>query len=124
MHQRFPTSIRIEYRVQIPESPEVSWIGYGVLKNVSFSGVYFQSSDTPPIEQGQIRNFTIMSADSHSNFSNTAYISSKGRVVRIEPPKQGLMILESHLSSFRDRFLATLVITSEYISLPRLSGFA
>ncbi len=88
-HQRFYTSIPIQYRVQIPETPEVSWRGHGVLKNVSFSGVYFHSSDTPPLEPGHVRDFTIMSAERPLHFSEIAYICAKSRVVRLEPPQTG-----------------------------------
>jgi hypothetical protein len=86
-HQRFYTSIPIKYLVRIPESPEVCWIGHGVLKNVSFGGVYFRSNDTPPLEQGHIRDFTITSTEELSDFSKITCIRAKGRVVRIEPPQ-------------------------------------
>ncbi len=88
-HQRFYTSIPIQYHVRLPETPEVSWSGHGVLKNVSFSGVYFHSSDTPALEQGQIRDFTIMSAERPFHFSKIAFIRSKSRVVRLDPPQPG-----------------------------------
>ena len=58
-HRRFDTSIPIKFRIRLPESPEVSWLSSGVLKNISFSGVYFVSHDTLPLEPGQIRNLTI-----------------------------------------------------------------
>jgi hypothetical protein len=64
-------------------------MGYGVLKNVSFSGVYFSSANTPPLEQGHIRDFTITSAEKDLDFSKIAYIRAKGRVVRVEAPQTG-----------------------------------
>lgn len=88
-HRRFYTSIPIKYHVQLPESPEISWINSGVLKNISYGGVYFRSNDTPPLEPGQIRDFTIKSTEGHLNLPETTFIIAKGRVVRLDPPQAG-----------------------------------
>jgi hypothetical protein len=86
---RFYASIPIRYRVQIPGTPGVCWIGCGVLKNVSHSGVYFISTDTPPLEQDQIRDFTIVPDKGDPKFSKIANIRARSRVVRIDPQQTG-----------------------------------
>jgi len=92
-HQRFDTSIPIRYRVQIPGTPGVCWIGCGVLKNVSHSGVYFISTDTPPLEQDQVRDFIIVSDKRDHVFSKIANIRATSRVVRIDTQQTGTLDL-------------------------------
>jgi hypothetical protein len=88
-HRRFDTSIPIKFRIRLPESPEVSWLNSGVLKNISFSGVYFVSHDPPPLEAGQIRDFTITPSGESPGFSRPPLINGTARVVRIDPPRSG-----------------------------------
>jgi hypothetical protein len=88
-HQRSYVGIPMTYQVQVPESPEISWIGSGVVRNVSYTGLYFRSSDTPPLEEGHIRNFTFTSTKEHPTFPETDLIIAKGRVVRIDAPEPG-----------------------------------
>jgi hypothetical protein len=88
-HRRFDTSIPIKFRIRLPESPEVSWLNSGVLKNISGGGVYFMSNDTLPLEPGQIRDLTITPSGENLGFSNAPLINGTTRVVRIDPPKSG-----------------------------------
>jgi hypothetical protein len=88
-HRRFETSIPIKFRIRLPESPEVSWLSSGVLKNISFSGVYFVSHDNLPLEPGQIRNFTITPSGENFGFSMAPLINGTTRVVRIDPQRSG-----------------------------------
>jgi hypothetical protein len=88
-HRRFETSIPIKFRIRLPESPEVSWSNSGVLKNISFSGVYFVSHDTFPLEPGQIRDLTITRTGESPGFSSAPLINGAARVVRIDPPRSG-----------------------------------
>ena len=88
-HRRFDTSIPIKFRIRLPESPEVSWLNSGVLQNISFSGVYFVSHDTPPLEPGQIRDITITASGESPGFSSGPLIKGTTRVVRIDPPRLG-----------------------------------
>ena len=85
-HRRFYTSIPIEFRIRLPEAPEVSWLNSGVLKNISFSGIYFVSNDTPPLEPGQIRYFTITPS---GQALRAPLINGTSRVVRIDLPPSG-----------------------------------
>jgi hypothetical protein len=88
-HRRFDTSIPIKFRIRLPESPEVSWLNSGVLKNISFSGVYFVTHDTLPLEPGQIRDVTITPSGESPGFSSGPLIHATTRVVRIDPPRSG-----------------------------------
>jgi len=88
-HNRICTSIPVKIHVKIPESPEVSWTNFGVLKNLSYGGTYFISNDPPPLEQGQIREFTITPTEEHPNFPGVTFINGTSRVVRIDFPKTG-----------------------------------
>ena len=87
--KRFFVGIPMTYQVQVPESPEISWMGSGVVENVSLIGLYFRSNDTPRLEEGQIRDFTFTSTKEHPDYPETDFIIAKGRVVRIEPPEPG-----------------------------------
>jgi hypothetical protein len=88
-HNRICSSIPVKIHVKIPESREVSWTDFGVLTNLSYEGAYFISNNTPPLEQGQIREFTITSTEAHPNFPGVTFINGTGRVVRIDPAKTG-----------------------------------
>ena len=88
-HNRICTSIPVKIHVKIPESPEVSWTNFGFLKNLSYEGAYFISNDPPPLEQGQIREFTITPTEEHPNFRGATFINGTSRVVRIDSPKIG-----------------------------------
>ena len=88
-HRRFETSIPIKFRIRLPESPEVSWSNSGFLKNISYSGVYFVSHDTLPLEPGQIRDLTITPSGERPGLSSGSLINGMTRVVRIDPPRSG-----------------------------------
>jgi len=88
-HKRIGTSIPVKIHVKIPESPEVSWTNFGVLKNLGYGGAYFISNHPPPLEQGQFREFTITPTEEHPNFWGVIFINGTSRVVRIDSPKTG-----------------------------------
>ena len=88
-HRRVYISIPIKFRIQLPESPEVSCVNSGVLKNISGGGFYFVSNDTPPLEPGQVRNFTITPADERLGFPGATFVDATSRVVRIDSPSSG-----------------------------------
>jgi hypothetical protein len=88
-HNRICTSIPVKIHVNIPESPEVSWTSLGVLKNLSYGGAYCIFNDTPPLEPGQIREFTITPTEEHPNFPGVTFMNGMSRVVRIDSPKTG-----------------------------------
>ena len=88
-HNRICTSIPVKIHVKIPESPEDSWINFGILKNLSYMGAYLISNDTPPLKQGQIREFTITPSEEHPNFPGVTFINGTSRVIRIDSPETG-----------------------------------
>jgi hypothetical protein len=88
-HNRICTSIPVKIHVKIPGSPEVSWTNFGVLENLSYVGAYFTFNDTPPLEQGQIRDFTITPTEEHPDIPGANFINGTSRVVRIDSPKAG-----------------------------------
>ena len=88
-NRRLNIAIPIKFRIQIPESPEISWVNSGVLKNISGGGFYFVSNDTPPLEPGQVRNFTITPADERLGFPGATFVDATSRVVRIDSPSSG-----------------------------------
>lgn len=88
-HNRTRTSIPVKIHVKIPESPEVSWTNFGVLTDLSYGGAYFISQDTPPLEPGQIREFTFTPTGEPPNFPGITFINGISRVVRIDHPQTG-----------------------------------
>jgi hypothetical protein len=88
-HSRICASIPVKINVRLPETPGGSWTTFGVLENISYEGVYFRSNDKLPLEQGQIRDFTITPIEEHPDFPGINFFDGKGRVVRIDPPKTG-----------------------------------
>jgi hypothetical protein len=88
-HNRICTSIPVKIQIKIPESSEVSWTNFGILKNLGYEGAYFISNDPPPLKQGQIREFAITPAEEHPNSQGVAFINGTSRVVRIESTKTG-----------------------------------
>jgi len=73
-HNRICTSIPVKIHVKVPESPEVYWTSFGVLKNLSYVGAYFISNDPPPLKQGQIREVTFTLAEEHPNSQGVTLI--------------------------------------------------
>jgi hypothetical protein len=86
-HRRIYLSIPIKFRMQLPENQEIFWVNYGNLENIGPGGVHFVSNDTPPLEPGQVRNFTITPADERLGFPGTTFIEASCRVVRIDSPR-------------------------------------
>jgi len=88
-HNRICTSIPVKIHGKIPESPEVFWTDFGVLKNLSYGGAYCMFNDIPLLEQGQILDFTITPTEGHLDFPGANFINGTRRVVRIDSPKAG-----------------------------------
>ena len=84
-HPRLYAPAPLSYQVSEPESEE-SWQGEGILKNISFGGVYFTCETTLPLEGGQIRNFVIVTAAPREHLSQASRLTARGIVVRVERP--------------------------------------
>ena len=89
IHNRICASIPVKIHVQRTESPKDSWNTFGVLENISYEGAYFITKDKPPLEQGQIKDFTITPAEENRGFPGITLIDGTGRVVRIDVPQTG-----------------------------------
>jgi hypothetical protein len=88
-HKRISTSIPVKIQVELPDC-QPPWIHQGVLKNISYEGVYFRSRETPPLEQGQIRDFSFTATEEQPLFPGTTFIAGTCRVVRLDsPPTDG-----------------------------------
>jgi hypothetical protein len=111
-NNRIWTSIPVKIHVKIPESPKVSWTNFGVLKNLSYAGAYFICNDTPPLKQGQIREFTITPIEEHPNFPGVNFINGTSRVVRIDSPKTGDQDIGVALEFVSAKFLAFVIKSS------------
>ncbi|MGA9755538.1 MAG: PilZ domain-containing protein [Desulfobaccales bacterium] len=88
-HKRIFASIPVKIHVQRTESPKDSWSTLGVLKDISYEGAYFSTKAKPPLEQGQIKGFTITPAEENPNLPGITLIDGTGRVVRIDIPQTG-----------------------------------
>ena len=88
-HRRLCLSFPIKFRMQLPENQEISYVNSGNLENISPGGVYFVSNDTPPLEPGQVRDFTITPADERLGFPGATFIDAMSRVVRIDSLSSG-----------------------------------
>jgi hypothetical protein len=111
-HNRICTSIPIKIHVKIPKFPEIFWINLGVLENLSYGGAYFISHNTPPLEQDQIREFTITPIEEHPNFPGVTFINGTSRVVRIDFPKTGEHGIGVALEFISAKFLDFLIKSS------------
>lgn len=88
-HNRICTAIPVEIQFKKPESPEVPWTTFGVLKNLSNEGAYFICHDPPSLEPGQTREVTITPIEEHPNFPGGTFIHGKSRVVRLDSLETG-----------------------------------
>ncbi len=84
-HERLSALIPLSYQVSKLESEE-SWQGEGLLKDISFGGVYFTCETPMPLERGQIRNFVIVTAAPREHLSQASRLTARGIVVRVERP--------------------------------------
>lgn len=84
-HARLSAPIPLSYQVSKLESEE-TWQGEGLLKDISFGGVYFTCETPLPLERGQIRNFVIVTAAPREHLSQASRLTARGMVVRVERP--------------------------------------
>jgi hypothetical protein len=112
-HERVYVGMPIRYQVKVAESPENPWICLGILENVSHGGLYFRTIDTPPLEEGQIRDFTFTATEEHPNYPETDFIIASGRVVRIDPPEPAQQDIGVALEFFWVKFPADFKIACD-----------
>jgi c-di-GMP-binding flagellar brake protein YcgR len=88
-HKRIYISVPVRIQVKLPESSQVFWDNRGVLENFSYGGIYFRSNGPPPLEQGQIGDFTITPTQETYFLQGNIFLTGTCRVVRIDPPPAG-----------------------------------
>ncbi len=84
-HPRLYLRLPIRFIVEHPETCD-SQAGTGVLKNISFGGVLFQSDPPLPVERGHIREFSFRLNPEPNQDGDQAHFHARGLVLRIEPP--------------------------------------
>lgn len=85
LHPRLYAAMAMKCQVSLLESPK-SWNWEGILKNISFGGVYFICDSSLPLEPGQIHNFSINTATPGDKLRQASRLSARGLVVRVERP--------------------------------------
>jgi hypothetical protein len=87
-HQRFQTSIPIMVQAQISDPEAFPWINQGIVKNISYGGVYFTCHNISPfLRKHQIRQCIITSLLEKPN--SPPLFSGRIRVVRIDRLESG-----------------------------------
>ena len=111
-HKRISLPIPVRIQVNLPENPEVFWDNLGVMQNICFEGVYFRSNGPPPLEQGQIGDFTIIAVQVPLLSPAPVFLSGTGRVVRIDPPSAGSQDIGVALELISAKLFDCLIKTS------------
>ncbi len=83
-YPRLDVDLSMAYLIHSPDSGKFS-AGMGVLKNISQGGMLFNCPLPLPIEDGDLRDFTI---DAIPITSHIPRLKALGKVVRIDPPEE------------------------------------
>lgn len=83
-YPRLDVDLPMAYLTHSPDSGKSS-VGMGVLKNISQGGMFFKCPPPLPIDDGDIRDFTI---DTIPIMWHISRLKALGKVVRIESPEE------------------------------------
>jgi hypothetical protein len=83
-YPRLDVDLPMGYLIHSPDSGK-SFAGLGVLKNICQGGMFFKCPPPVPIDDGDIRNFTV---DTIPIMRHVSRLKALGKVVRIEPPEE------------------------------------
>ncbi len=83
-YRRLDVDLLMGYLVYSPDSRKSS-AGMGVLKNICLGGMFFKCPPPLPIDDGDIRDFTV---DTIPIMRHVSRLKALGKVVRIEPPEE------------------------------------
>lgn len=83
-YPRLDVNLPMGYLIHSPDSGKSS-AGMGVLKNISQGGMFFKCPPPLPIDEGDIRDFTI---DTIPIMRHISRLKALGKVMRIEPPEE------------------------------------
>jgi hypothetical protein len=84
-HPRLYLTMPIRFVVEQPETKELQ-AGQGVLKNISYGGIFFQVEPPLPVQPGHVRDFSFFLIPEHQQQCELAHLGAQGLVLRIEPP--------------------------------------
>jgi hypothetical protein len=83
-YPRVEASVPIEFTVGHPEATQEPWVGQGMLANLSLTGILFFPDNQPPLQPGDVRDFTFNLAHAVEGLSRPTTIQARGKVMRIE----------------------------------------
>jgi hypothetical protein len=99
-YRRFKTSIPIMVKARLSDPEAFSWINQGIVRNISYGGVYFVGNNISPfLRKHQIRECIITSLLEKPN--SPPLFSGRIRVVRIDRLESG-----SYDSGFAFEFIS------------------
>ena len=85
LYPRLYARMPLRYQVSLPGRAETR-SGEGILKNLSFGGVYFTCDEALPLEPGQVGDFSLAAAAPGDRRLPGSHLSARGLVVRKEQP--------------------------------------
>ncbi|MCX5887897.1 MAG: PilZ domain-containing protein [Deltaproteobacteria bacterium] len=83
-YPRLDMDLPMAYQIHSPDLDKSS-AGMGALKNISQGGMFFKCPPPLPIDDGDIRDFTL---DTIPIMRQISRLKALGKVVRIEPPEE------------------------------------
>ena len=84
-HPRLHLHLPIRFVVEQPEMRD-SRAGQGILKNISYGGIFFLVESPVPVKRGQVREFSFYLFPEKGEQCDLAHFHAQGVVRRIEPP--------------------------------------
>jgi hypothetical protein len=84
-HPRIHLQVPIRFIVEQPETRD-SQAGQGMLQNISFGGILFQTEPPLPVKPGQVRDFYFYLMPESNKQCDPTHFEAQGLVLRIERP--------------------------------------
>jgi hypothetical protein len=84
-HPRLHLHLPIRFIVEQPEMRD-SQAGQGMLKNISYGGIFLQAEPPLPVKRGHIREFSFYLLPEKRKQRDLAHFHAQGVVLRIELP--------------------------------------
>ena len=84
-HNRLVLTLPVRYH-DVAGAPGEEHGGLGVLKNISLSGLYFESPPPVDLKQGQILQLSIAASLPSLDLMGTSHLAARGEVLRLDQP--------------------------------------
>ena len=84
-HPRLNLQLPIRFIVEQPETRD-SQAGEGILKNISYGGIFFQVEPPLPVQPGHVREFSFYLIPENKEPRDLTHLHARGLVRRIERP--------------------------------------